>query len=228
MLNIYGESTPLTIDYSSPKVIVATVYGPPYYKIINALKEMNLQFESLSPEEAAISDAKIIITTKAESSIVNRKDALLDTELNEYYAIVKSKILRNVIGCKVDDSLCIGIDPGMRIGVSVMYYNKELDSFVESSLINVINKLSLLFSKINSKKKILKIGNGDLEMAKKIAFRIKDRFDNVYVEIVDEHRSSAPSDMGINRRGMRDRSAARIIALRKGQPFVIQTTSNTR
>ncbi len=178
---------------------------------------MNLQFESLSPQEAAISNAKIIITTKAESLIVNRDDVLLDTELDEHHAIIKSKILKNVIGCK--EFLCIGIDPGQRIGVSIIYCNREIDSFVESSPYAVISKVSNLFSKINAVTKILRIGDGDRDMAAKIALKILRRSNDIIVEIVDEHKTSNSADIGINRRGFRDRSAAKLIALRKGQPF---------
>ena len=42
---------------------------------------MDLRFESLSPEQAAVSNAKIIITTEDEAHIVKRKDVLLDSEL---------------------------------------------------------------------------------------------------------------------------------------------------
>lgn len=179
---------------------------------------MNLQFESLSPQEAAISNAKIIITTKAESLIVNRDDVLLDTELDEHHAIIKSKILKNMIGCN-KEFLCIGIDPGQRIGVSIIYCNREIDSFVESSPYAVISKVSNLFSKINAVTKILRIGDGDRDMAAKIALKILRRSNDIIVEIVDERKTSNSTDIGINRRGFRDRSAAKLIALRKGQPF---------
>lgn len=179
---------------------------------------MNLQFESLSPQEAAISNAKIIITTKAESLIVNRDDVLLDTELDEHHAIIKSKILKNMIGCN-KEFLYIGIDPGQRIGVSIIYCNREIDSFVESSPYAVISKVSNLFSKINAVTKILRIGDGDRDMAAKIALKILRRSNDIIVEIVDERKTSNSTDIGINRRGFRDRSAAKLIALRKGQPF---------
>ena len=61
-------------------VIVATLSGRSYYKITSVLKSLELNFLSLSPEEAAMSDAKIIITTLNESKIVKRDDVFLDTE----------------------------------------------------------------------------------------------------------------------------------------------------
>ena len=52
---------------------------------------MQMQFESLSPEEAALSNAKIIITTRDEAEIVRRKDVLLDTEQMTILSLRKQK-----------------------------------------------------------------------------------------------------------------------------------------
>jgi len=50
---------------------------------------------------------------------------------------------------------------------------------------------------------------------------IKGQFnDLIRVEIVDEHGTSLPKYIDANRRGERDRSSARAIALRDGRPFV--------
>jgi hypothetical protein len=214
------DETPLIRELFQHRVTVATVYGRPYYKIINALKLMDLRFESLSPEEAASSNAKIIITTKDEAEIVRRKDVLLDTELDRYPVLIKAKILRNIMGSYHDDQLTIGIDPGTRIGISIIYLHNEIDSFVESSLDSTIQLVSVLLSGIRSKKKIVRIGDGDIAMAKQIASMTKARFkDLVDIEIVNEHGTSLPQNTDTNRRGARDRSSARTIALRKGRAF---------
>jgi hypothetical protein len=214
------DETPLIRELFQHRVTVATVYGRPYYKIINALKLMDLRFESLSPEQAASSNAKIIITTKDEAEIVRRKDVLLDTELDRYPVLIKAKILRNIMGSYHDDQLTIGIDPGTRIGISIIYLHNEIDSFVESSLDSTIQLVSVLLSGIRSKKKIVRIGDGDIAMAKQIASMTKARFkDLVDIEIVNEHGTSLPQNTDTNRRGARDRSSARTIALRKGRAF---------
>jgi hypothetical protein len=214
------DETPLIRELFQHRVTVATVYGRPYYKITNALKLMDLRFESLSPEQAASSNAKIIITTKDEAEIVRRKDVLLDTELDRYPVLIKAKILRNIMGSYHDDQLTIGIDPGTRIGISIIYLHNEIDSFVESSLDSTIQLVSVLLSGIRSKKKIVRIGDGDIAMAKQIASMTKARFkDLVDIEIVNEHGTSLPQNTDTNRRGARDRSSARTIALRKGRAF---------
>jgi hypothetical protein len=181
---------------------------------------MNLQFESLSPQEAALSDAKVIITTKDEAEIFKRKDILLDTELEKFPIPMKAKILRYSMGPRYSDLLTIGIDPGKRIGVSIMYMHNEIACFVESSPSRVVQLVSGLLAGIDSKKKTVRIGDGDLYMARLIATFLKLRFGNlVDIEIVDERGTSLPHNTGKNRRGVRDISSARKIALRNGRIF---------
>jgi hypothetical protein len=214
------DETPLTREILQNKVTVATVHGRPYYKIINALKLMDIEFESLSPEEAAFSNAKIIITTQDEAEIVRRKDILLDTELDDYHVFMKAKILQNMMGPYHDDQLTIGIDPGVRIGISVIFLHNEIESIVESSPESAIKLVSHLLSRIRSNKKIVRIGNGNITMARQIALIIKTKFKElVDVEIVDEHGTSQLQNTDTNRRGARDKASARAIALRRGRPF---------
>jgi len=181
---------------------------------------MDLRFESLSPEQAAISNAKIIITTENEAHIVKRKDVLLDSELDKYPVLLKAKMLRKVIGSHHDDQLTIGVDPGDRIGISVIYLHDEIDSFVESSSHSAFQLISTLLLGIDSQRKIVRIGDGNIAITKQIAMLIKGKFnDLVRVEIVDEHGTSLPRYIDANRRGERDRSSARAIALRDGRRF---------
>ena len=187
---------------------------------------MDLQFDSLSPEEAAVSNAKVIITTQDEAGIVNKKDiVLIDTELEKYPAIAKAKILRSIIGERViDDQLIIGIDPGSRIGISAIYLHHEIASAViESSPQDVINHVAAMLGGIESRKKVVKIGDGNITMAIQIAHMLKMRFkDNVSIEIVDEHGTSLPQNADANRRGIRDKSSARAIAFRSGKTFTLK------
>ena len=206
------------------RVTVATVYGRSYYRIINALKLMNVQFESLSPQEAAQTDAKIIITTKHEAEILKRKDLLLDTELEKLPVLMKAKILRCSLGTVYSDTLTIGVDPGKRIGISIIFMRDEIGSFVESSPLRAVQLISVLISGIDSRRRIVRIGDGDPNMARLIATMLKSRFEtSVEIEIVDEWGTSLPHNLGKNRRGIRDILSARKIAHRNGRPFrVIQ------
>jgi hypothetical protein len=186
---------------------------------------MDIQFDSLSPQEAAVSNAKVIITTKGEAEIVNRKDVLLDTELDKCPAVLKAKILRSIMGYHHDDQLTIGVDPGDRIGISMIYLHNEIESKVESSITSTMRVISPLLSGIPSKKKVIRIGDGNICMAERLAKMLKLRFkDQVEIEIVDEYGTSLPRNIDANRRGIRDKSSARAIALRRGRPYKITST----
>lgn len=182
---------------------------------------MELQFDSLSPQEAAESNAKVIITTQDEAAIVNKKGTvMLDTELEKYSAITKARILRSILGDHVDDQLTIGIDPGSRIGISAIYLHREIASAVESSPQDAIDNISAMLGGIESHKKVVRIGDGNIMMARQIAGMLKAKFlDRISVEIVDEHGTSRNTDA--NRRGARDRSSARMIAFRSGKSFPV-------
>ena len=181
---------------------------------------MNLKFDSLSPAEAAQSDAKVIITTVDEAELVRQKGVvMLDTELEKYPAISKAKILRSLAREDADDRLTIGIDPGSRIGISAIYLGQELLSDVESNPHDAVEQVAAMLGGITSRKKVVRIGDGDIRMARQIARMLKFRFEeNVEIEIVDEHGTSQNTDA--NRRGARDRSSARTIAFRSGKEFV--------
>jgi hypothetical protein len=97
---------------------------------------------------------------------------------------------------------------------------EEIGSFVESSPSRAVELISVLISGIDSRKRIVRIGDGDPNMARLIATMLKSRFEtSVEIEIVDEWGTSLPHNSGKNRRGIRDILSARKIAHRNGRPF---------
>ena len=202
------------------KITVATLNGKSYYKIINTLKLLQLNYEELSPSEAVNSYSRIIITSKEESSIFKKKNIMVDSELNENPVIIKAKILRKLIKSHTYDQLTIGIDPGNRIGISIFYLHDEIESVVLSTIELTLNFIIEVLSEIKAKKKIVRIGDGNINMARSIAFLIKANFkDLVHVEIVNEHGTSSIQNNESNRRILKDKSSARLIAFRNGKIF---------
>jgi hypothetical protein len=202
------------------KITVATLNGKSYYKIINTLKLLQLNYEELSPSEAVNSYSRIIITSKEESSIFKKKNIMVDSELNENPVIIKAKILRKLIKSHTYDQLTIGIDPGNRIGISIFYLHDEIESVVLSTIELTLNFIIEVLSEIKAKKKIVRIGDGNINMARSIAFLIKTNFkDLVHVEIVNEHGTSSIQNNESNRRILKDKSSARLIAFRNGKIF---------
>jgi len=202
------------------KITVATLNGKSYYKIINTLKLLQLSYEELSPLEALNSYSKIIITSKEESPIFKKKNIIVDSELNENPVIIKAKILRKLIKSHTYDQLTIGIDPGNRIGISIFYIYDEIESVVLSTIESTLNFIIKILSGINAKKKVVRIGDGNINMARTIAFLIKSNFkDLVHIEIVNEYGTSSIQNNESNRRILKDKSSARLIAFRNGKIF---------
>ena len=202
------------------KITVATLNGKSYYKIINTLKLLQLNYEELSPSEALNSYSRIIITSKEESPIFKKKNIIVDSELNENPVIIKAKILSKFIKSHNYDKLKIGIDPGNRIGISIFYLHDEIESVVLSTIELTLNFIIEVLSEIKAKKKIVRIGDGNINMARSIAFLIKANFkDLVHVEIVNEHGTSSIQNNESNRRILKDKSSARLIAFRNGKIF---------
>lgn len=209
------------------KITVATLNGKSYYKIINTLKLLQLNYEELSPSEAVNSYSRIIITSKEESPIFKKKNIMVDSELNENPVIIKAKILRKLIKSHTYDQLTIGIDPGNRIGISIFYLHDEIESVVLSTIELTLNFIIEVLTEIKAKKKIVRIGDGNINMARSIAFLIKANFkDLVHVEIVNEHGTSSIQNNESNRRILKDKSSARLIAFRNGKIFDPKLNSN--
>lgn len=205
------------------RVTVATVRGRSYYEIVRALKSIGVKYDSMSPEEALLSGTKVIITTREEAGAFagGNKTVLLDTELEKYPAIAKAKILKTVTGTTADDQLIIGIDPGTRIGISAIYLHEEIASMLESSPQSAVEHVAALVGGISSRKKVVRVGDGNIAMARQMAWALKKRFgDYVHVEIVDEHGTSQASEA--HSRGARDRSSAKAIAFREGKRYLLK------
>ena len=204
---------------SNTEVVVATLDGRSYYKIVKFLKSLKLNYEELSPHEAVNSNTKIIMTSQKESTIFKKKNIILDSELSENPLAIKAKILRNSMKSYMYDQLIIGIDPGKRIGISIFYLYHEIESIVLTCVECVLDLISKILSGIIARRKIVRIGDGNKIMANNIAFHIKSKFDFVDVEIVDEHGTSSHINAERNRRIFKDKSSARLIAFRNGKIF---------
>jgi len=55
--------------------------------------------------------------------------------------------------------LPIGLDPGKQIDLSIYYYEREIEHFLYVSMKNLVLHLIRIFAGLDSKKKIVKIGN---------------------------------------------------------------------
>jgi hypothetical protein len=208
---------PLETKQESNQIVVATVEGRPYYKIVSMLKSMNISFSSLSPEEASRTNAKIIITTKNEASLFTRQDLMYDFQVDTFPPLFKAMLLKNLNGNYFEDILVVGVDPGNRIGIYVQYLHTELYGTVKSSMKDAVKFIINILSCIKSSKKVLKIGNGDWIKCNHIAQEVKNLNRTVRIEIVNEFGTSR--NILPNCRRNRDVGSARFIAMRTGRMY---------
>jgi hypothetical protein len=195
---------------------VATLSGKSYFKFINVLKHLELAYDSVLPEEIESSDRRLILTTINESSRIQTRLVLLDDEFNYHPTIVKAKIVEKLQSGLNNSSLVIGIDPGRRIGLSVFYYEKEIESSIFTSIDDLVSHIIKILVGINAQRKVVKIGDGTLKIAQQIADSINLRFCSHFdLEFVDEHKTTLKT-RNYNKRGERDKISARCITKREG------------
>jgi len=200
---------------------VATVSGKSYFKFINVLKYLKLNYDSVLPEEVTCSDRRLILTTMPESLQIPTNLILLDDEFNNHPTIVKAKIVKKLQSGLKESSLVIGIDPGSRIGLSIFYCEKEIESSFYTSADDLVSHIVKILGGINAQRKVVKVGNGTMQIARHIVNSLNLQFCSHFeLEFVDERKTSLKV-RNYNKRGERDKISARCITQREGYRHLV-------
>jgi hypothetical protein len=200
---------------------VATVSGKSYFKFVNVLKCLKLNYDSVLPEEITCSDRRLILTTMPESLQIPTNLVLLDDEFDHHPTIVKAKIVKKLQSGLNKSSLVIGIDPGSRIGLSIFYYEKEIESSFYTSVDDLVTHIVKILVGISAQRKVVKIGNGTMRIARHIVNSLNLQFCSHFeLEFVDERKTSLKI-RHYNKRGERDKISARYIAQREGYRHLV-------
>lgn len=179
---------------------------------------MGLKFDNVMPGQNFNPSVKLVITTEKERNLINHEKVLSLEELSKDPYLAKEKIIDNLYS-NSDESIIIGIDPGKRTGMVVYYRQRELMGDVLSSIDETITKVVKLVSNTHAKKRIVRIGNGEPDMAEKIANELSKSLKNVIIELVDERGTSSLSKIKPNKKVARDQRSAMLIALRQGKRY---------
>lgn len=200
---------------------MATVSGKSYFKFVNILRGLKLNYDSVLPEEITSSDRRLILTTLYESSRIPTNLVLLDDEFNFHPTLIRAKIVEKLQSGLNDNSLIIGIDPGSRIGLSVFYYEKEIESSFYTSIDDLVFHIVKILVGINAQRKVVKVGNGSMRIAQHIVNSLNLRFCSHFeIEFVDERKTSLKI-RNYNKRGERDKISARYITQREGYRHLV-------
>lgn len=115
-----------------------------------------------------------------------------------------------------EDDLIIGVDPGQRIGLSISYYGAEIENSFYFSVEGLVSHIIRVLGVLRARRKILKIGDGNMSIAKQIVHTLNLKFCSSFeLEFVDEYKTSLKIK-NFNQRGRRDMLSAKFISSRKG------------
>ena len=119
------------------------------------------------------------------------------------------------------DELLIGIDPGKRMGLSIYYYGREVERSLYMSVEDLVSHLVRILAGLSAKKKIIKIGNGNMKLARKITNLLNLKYCSDFeIEFVNEQKTSVKTK-NYNQRGKRDMQSAKYITQREGPRHII-------
>jgi len=191
------------------------------------LKVLNLPFDSILPEEISKYGGNLVLTTRKEYPLECKKPILDEEVFEKNFTVIRGLMIQKLDLEYEKKDLVIGIDPGQQIGLSVFYFGKEIESSFHSSIDKLVLHLIEILGNLRASRKIIKIGNGNMDVAKKIEKLLNFRFCSSFeLEYVDESKTSLKIK-NFNQRGKRDMLSAKFISKREGHRYSILPLSLT-
>lgn len=180
------------------------------------MKTLNLSFDSILPEDIHDYAGHLVLTTRKESP-VNCEKILLHEDILEHHPTVIRGIMMQKLKLDLEEEdLILGVDPGQRMGLSIFYCGIEIESSVHTSVEELVFHIIVVLGGLRAKRKILKIGDGNMEIATQIVKMLNLKFCSSFeLEFVDESRTSLKIK-NFNQRGKRDMLSAKYISKREG------------
>lgn len=209
------------------RIGIATTYGKSYFQFVKALKFLNLKYDSLLPTEIPNYPGNLIFTTELESPKSASQLILNEDILKEDPTVIQGIIIEKLDSGLNQHELVIGIDPGQRIGLVVMYLGKEIERGLYTSPDELASHVAKILGGLRAEKKIVKIGNGNMQVAKQITSMLNLKFCSHFeLEFVDEQKTTRKIK-NYNKRGERDMMSAKYIAQRQGYRHFVLPLSRT-
>ena len=193
------------------------------------MKTLKLSFDSILPEDIPDYCGNIVLTTRTESPKKHKKALLFYEDISKRYhaSVIRGMLIQKLNLDFQEDNLILGVDPGQRIGLSVSYYGIEIENSFYSSITDLVFHIIEVLSSLRANRKILKIGDGNMEIAKQIVRMLNLKFCSSFeLEFIDEYKTSLKIK-NFNQRGKRDMLSAKFIAQRHGSRKLILPLSIT-
>jgi predicted RNase H-like nuclease (RuvC/YqgF family) len=203
-------------------IAVATVSGKAYYLIVNELKEKNIPFLSLTPDQPIPIEIKVVITTEEEQHLINHEKILMYHDGVEPEALI-NEALQIVQGKESYEKIVIGVDPGEVFGLAVLADGKVIETENCFSVKGTLDKITSVLKNVGKTpitSVSVKVGDGVPAYKEKLLRILDDALpSNVMLESVSEAGTNRYLSKTKHRRGLRDIVSAIRIAGRNGHPF---------
>jgi hypothetical protein len=179
------------------------------------------------PEEISNYQGNLVLTTLKESPPKCKKPILNEDVFEQHFTVIRGLMIQKLNLDYEEKDLVIGIDPGQQIGLSIFYFGKEIEGSFYSSIEELVLHIIGVLGNLRAKRKIIKIGNGNMIIAKKIEKLLNLRFCSSFeLEYVDESKTTLKIK-NFNQRGKRDMLSAKFISQREGYRYSILPLSLT-
>lgn len=212
---------------NNTRIGVATTYGKPYFKFTQSLRRLNLRFDSILPQEIIRYNGNLVLTTRKEAPKETEKPMLFEEIIEKHPTIIRGLIVQKLDTNFEEDQLVLGVDPGSRIGLSVFYRGREIESSLHASVEELVYHVIMLLAELRASRKIVKIGNGNMKIAKEIGTKLNLRYCSSFeLAFVDESGTSLKIK-NHNQRGKRDMLSAKYITQREGFRHLVLPLSIT-
>ena len=209
------------------RIGIATTNGKYYFAFSKALKTLKLHYDSLLPEQITSYEGDLVLTTLSEAPKLIKISVLYEDILDFEPTIIRGLIMQKISSTHYSDELLIGMDPGKQTGLSIYYYGNEIEHSFYTSVEDLTSYLVRIFVGLRAKRKLVKIGNGDMKLAKKITNLLNLKFCSDFeIEFVDERKTSVKIK-NYNQRGKRDMLSAKFITRREGPRHLVLPLSRT-
>ena len=175
-----------------------------------------MNYDSILPNQIQHYDGDLLFTTEKEAPENPSIPLLFDDITTKQIAVVKGLIIQKLDSGLNEKTLLLGIDPGQRIGLSVYYLGIHISNTFFMSIDKLVEYVVSIMAELKAKKKIVKIGNGNMIIANKIFESLNLKFcSNFEIEFVDEANTTLKIK-NYNQRGKRDMLSAQFITQRTG------------
>jgi hypothetical protein len=168
----------------------------------------------------------LVLTTRKEAPIECEKPMLHEDIFENHPTVIRGLMIQK-LSLGYEEELIIGVDPGQRMGLSIFYFGREIESSFISSIEELVLHIIEVLGGLRAKRKVVKIGNGNMKIAKDIVIMLNLKFCSSFeLEFIDERKTSLKIK-NFNQRGKRDMLSAKYILQREGFRYSILPLSIT-